>query len=288
MSLYIQLMSDTLDYIEEHIREPLSLESLSRQFAISTYHFNRLFSIMIGTSPKQYILGRKLSLAAQKLSPTSSSVIDTAFEFGFEYPEVFSRAFKKYFGVSPNAYRNQPRHLPFCEKAKIISRELVNTQGTLIVKGRCVHHESQILAGLSIEVNLVQDNYKTQLRQAGNHFLETSQLLPHLDQDRFFSLVNCHGKDDGTYTVFFGKQTTTTVQPSQLVQRLFPGGWYASFQYYGDLIEMRETFVNDLYRWIIIKEIALDSDRIGMISIFKTDPRYSQQVELLVPIISPG
>jgi AraC family transcriptional regulator len=116
MNLYVSVISDTIEYIESSMSHKLTLADLSARVRISDFHFNRIFKTVTGMTLKQYILGRKLAKAAEQLKSTRRSVIDIALGLGFEYPEVFSRAFKNQLGVSPAAFRSllplllRPKH----------------------------------------------------------------------------------------------------------------------------------------------------------------------------------
>lgn len=63
MNLYIEIINQTIDYIEENITNKLTLLEISKQFNISEYHFNRMFKTVVGKTLKQYILERKLANA---------------------------------------------------------------------------------------------------------------------------------------------------------------------------------------------------------------------------------
>ena len=67
----------------------------------------RVFHASYGISPKQYLLKLKMDKAAQMLVSTEMPVALIAEALGFEDQHVFSRAFKKYWGVSPMLYRKE-------------------------------------------------------------------------------------------------------------------------------------------------------------------------------------
>lgn len=288
MNMYVSLINNTINFIEENIYEKMSLEDISRQFCVSEFHFNRMFRTVAGRTLKQYILGRKLTRALERLSTTDETVIDIAYDFGFEYPEVFSRAFKKQFGVSPNIYRKDKPRLEPVNIASVVERDIVSYQGSMTLKGSSILLEDIYLKGIQIEVDLNKTGFEQVLQSSGDDFLMESQRCNWLNKERFFTVVNCHGDDDnGEYTVFYGMETEVPIQAESLKTRLIPGGWYEKFIYIGDMYDIRETFIDDLYRWVMVKEIELNYNGIGMINIFQKDYQDTHEVQILVPIKIP-
>lgn len=96
----------SIDFIEEHITEPLDIAAIAGQMHISPFYYQKIFTIMCGFSVGEYIRGRRLSLAGSELSKTDKKVIDIALKYGYETPEGFTRAFVKFHGVSPSAAKN--------------------------------------------------------------------------------------------------------------------------------------------------------------------------------------
>jgi len=105
MSDYYNKLQRALDYIEEHIKEDISLEELSSLCFYSTHHFHRMFQSIIGIPVTDYIRKRKLSVAAREIIETDKNIVDIALDYGFNSHETFTRAFKRIFDITPNAYR---------------------------------------------------------------------------------------------------------------------------------------------------------------------------------------
>jgi len=105
-----------LSYIQENLAEELSLEKLSGVAFFSPFHFQKIFSIYVGESPKQYIMRLRLERIAHylKLFP-DLSINEAAFQCGFASSSTFIRAFKKYFSITPEVFRS----LSFDEISKI-------------------------------------------------------------------------------------------------------------------------------------------------------------------------
>ncbi|MDF9409617.1 helix-turn-helix transcriptional regulator [Pelotomaculum isophthalicicum JI] len=266
----------------------MTLASISERFCLSGYRFNRLFRVVVGKSLKQYILGRKLTRALDRLTMTGDSIIDIAYDFGFKYPEVFSRAFKKQFGVSPATYRVEKNKVDVVEKAVIIDRNIANYQGILALKGTSVYIEELYLEGLYVDVDINAEDFEMLMKSTGESFLSKSQNIEHLGHDKLYSVVNCHGDDSGIYTVFFGKKAIRDTGKNRFDVRRVPGGWYAYFVYHGDMFDIRSIFVDDLFRWLKVREMELCSNGVGMLSIYGKDYLQSQDVRILVPINRPN
>ena len=67
-----------IDYVEEHILEDLDLESIAAQSFSSSYHFQRVFSIVCDMTIGEYVRSRRLSLAGADLARGDVKVIDVA------------------------------------------------------------------------------------------------------------------------------------------------------------------------------------------------------------------
>jgi AraC family transcriptional regulator len=87
-------------FIRNCSRHP-SLRELARRVGRSPYHLQREFQRMVGESPKQYTLRLRLEHAAARLMIGEASVLKVAMASGFTHHEVFTRAFRRRFGVTP-------------------------------------------------------------------------------------------------------------------------------------------------------------------------------------------
>lgn len=94
-----------IDYIEEHITEELDYGEIARRSFSSSYHFQRVFSILCGYTLGEYIRNRRLTLAGMELASDKMKVIDAAVKYGYDSPDSFTRAFVKFHGISPSAAR---------------------------------------------------------------------------------------------------------------------------------------------------------------------------------------
>lgn len=93
--------NQVMDYIEEHLTDDLSLEEISKYSGASDYHFRKMFYHLSGLSLSEYIKNRKLSEANKDLL-NGETVTDTAFKYGYQSLDGFTRAFKKWSGFLPS------------------------------------------------------------------------------------------------------------------------------------------------------------------------------------------
>jgi AraC family transcriptional regulator len=96
-----------VDWIEQQLDQPLTLERIAARAGLSPYHFSRLFTARMGRSVMAHVRGRRLVRGARRLCMEPGlKLVDLAFDCGFDSQEAFTRAFKRVFGVSPGRFRN--------------------------------------------------------------------------------------------------------------------------------------------------------------------------------------
>lgn len=89
-----------LSYINEHLSEDLSVDTLARQVYTSKYHFMRRFKELTGCSVHRYITQKRL-LAAAGLLRKGVSAQNACARCGFQDYSAFQRAFRAQFGMTP-------------------------------------------------------------------------------------------------------------------------------------------------------------------------------------------
>lgn len=99
--MYNQKMIDLICYINEHLKEELSIDSLSERFYISKYHMMRQFKEETGYTIHNYITEKRVQ-AANRLIQAGVSATKACFECGFQDYSTFSRAFKSRMARRPS------------------------------------------------------------------------------------------------------------------------------------------------------------------------------------------
>lgn len=97
---------NAVEFIQEHYREQITVESLTRQFNISKYYFIRLFKQHMGTSPYDYLINYRINRAKMLLNSTSMTIAEIASYVGFLDVCNFIKHFKRQTGIKPTEYRS--------------------------------------------------------------------------------------------------------------------------------------------------------------------------------------
>ena len=75
---WITGIQKAIDYVEAHITEPIDYEEAAKRAYSSSFHFQRVFSILCGFTLGEYIRWRRLSLAGSELLQSNEKIIDLA------------------------------------------------------------------------------------------------------------------------------------------------------------------------------------------------------------------
>jgi AraC family transcriptional regulator len=98
-------IATALHFIEERFREPLRLEEVATFVGFGPYHFLRTFKRVVGLTPHQFLIRRRLQEAALLLRTTRLSVMEIALDAGFGDLSHFNHTFRATFATTPTKYR---------------------------------------------------------------------------------------------------------------------------------------------------------------------------------------
>jgi len=97
----------SIEYMQNHLDVPLTLESIASSVNLSVSHYSSIFRKRTGYSPVVYFNHLKIQHACQYLQFTSLRINEIASKIGIDDPYYFSRLFTKIMGISPFEYRNK-------------------------------------------------------------------------------------------------------------------------------------------------------------------------------------
>lgn len=111
-----------LAFIEQNVEEELDGARLSRIAGLSRFHFHREFSKAFGFGVRAYVEHLRLRRAAFRLAfRPEQRILDIALASGFGSHEAFGRAFKRFTGQAPSAFRRKPRWEAWTERTRAVN-----------------------------------------------------------------------------------------------------------------------------------------------------------------------
>lgn len=100
---YDQKVNDILEYINQNITMPITIEHLASHFYLSKSFICRIFKLSTGTTINKYLTARRISIAKSLLSD-GISVLEVSEQSGFQDYSTFFKCFTKIVGISPKKY----------------------------------------------------------------------------------------------------------------------------------------------------------------------------------------
>ena len=139
----VQRMTGAIEFIEAHLKYPIQVRDMADATAYSIFHFCRLFNATVHHTPYDYLMRRRLTEAAKELSTSSKKIIEIALDYQFNSPEVFTRAFSRYFNHSPRQWKKHPQtgkymprltqdHLVYRSTMKGIDPKIINSKSITV------------------------------------------------------------------------------------------------------------------------------------------------------------
>lgn len=98
-------LARVLDFMSANLAEPLGLDRLASEAAISKFHFSRMFTERVGTTPHEYLVRLRIETARRLLLTSDLSIGEVASASGYRNVSHFGVAFGKRVGMSPTRYR---------------------------------------------------------------------------------------------------------------------------------------------------------------------------------------
>ena len=158
---WITGMQKAIDYIEAHLTEEIDYERVAAESFSSSYHFQRVFSILCGYTLGEYIRLRRLTLAGAELAGGGVRVIDIAMKYGYDSPDSFAKAFQRFHGITPSEARTDGRMLRSFSRLSI----KISLEGGNTMNYRIEEKDEMILTGYKRRFNGIPGEREDQERE---------------------------------------------------------------------------------------------------------------------------
>lgn len=99
-----ELVSQTIQFMEEHYSEQISLQKVAYELGVTPQHLSKLFKKETGKNYIDWLTDLRLEKAKEYLVAGKVSIREVGYLVGIQDPNYFSRLFKKNVGVSPSEY----------------------------------------------------------------------------------------------------------------------------------------------------------------------------------------
>lgn len=124
---YMERMLRIITYIDEHYKDPISLQSLAEREFLSVPYLSKFFSENIGLNFQSYLTSIRLKNAVEDLlNYDEIPIADLALNHGFPNAKSFYTAFKNRYHITPHEYRKQYRPDMVQKKNEDISSHYLN------------------------------------------------------------------------------------------------------------------------------------------------------------------
>jgi len=125
---YIGRINRVIDFIDNNLNKELPLEFVSRISYYSPFHFHRIFSSIVGETINEYINRKRIEkIASILMDGGNQPITELAYKYGFKSGSTFSRAFNKYYGMSPTRFREKggDKYSKICKVDSKNGKELI-------------------------------------------------------------------------------------------------------------------------------------------------------------------
>lgn len=102
---WMNSIAGAIEYIENHITDDITADDVAKHVYVSSFYFQKGFSMLCGFTVMEYIRNRRLALAGGELATTDAKVIDVALKYGYDSPDSFAKAFTRFHGITPSMVR---------------------------------------------------------------------------------------------------------------------------------------------------------------------------------------
>jgi len=110
---WLSSIKKTINYIEDNLTNKIDIDTIAKEVHLSSFFLQKGFKVMTGYSIGEYIRNRRLYEAGIRIKNSNDKIIDIAFDYGYNTPESFTKAFTRFHGFTPTEAKNQKALVTF-------------------------------------------------------------------------------------------------------------------------------------------------------------------------------
>lgn len=262
---YLRNLEKAIAFIETHLKDSIGVVDVARAAGYSYFHFNRIFSAVVGESVGSYVRQRRLTDAARELLTTNKKVIDIAIAYCFESSEAFSRAFKAVYGVSPAGYRKNHLDIILGTRKPLDAESMRHLASNVTIKP--INKEFDEIKVTGLRGTGTINDAGVAIRALWGRFLELMPELPHAAPcRRAFGITELNEADiysltgDTDFSAMVGAEVSSfSGIPAQFVTKSIPAGKFAVFTHHGVVDNLMTTYRYIWGTWFFNTRETVDS-----------------------------
>jgi len=169
---YARRINRALHFIDQNLDKEVSLDKIAEVAYFSPFHFHRIFTAVMKETPNAYVIRKRIEkTAAVLMRKNNVAITELSHQYGFSGNSSFTRAFKKFYGVSPSKFRQlHPNKL-----SKISKVESKNGQVMVAFEKYICHsdnHKNLTTMNANIEIREVPSRHFAYVTQVGMNGIE--------------------------------------------------------------------------------------------------------------------
>jgi two-component system response regulator YesN len=95
------------ELVMNDIGQETSVKTIADKVFLHPVYLSKIYKMETGESLGDYIIRIRMEKAQYLLRSTNKKIYEITTELGYQNPQYFSKMFRKYYGMTPNEYRDQ-------------------------------------------------------------------------------------------------------------------------------------------------------------------------------------
>ncbi len=279
---YAKRIQRVITYIAQNLESHLELNRLAEIAHLSPYHFHRIYVALMGETVKSTVRRLRLHRAAADLLSSDELLPVIAKKTGYNSPQAFSRAFKEFYHIAPNIYRERGG---ITDPIQFSSSELTQTQRNYDVE--IMHSEARkviCFRHVGSYMN-IENGFGYFVARLVKHNLIKRNELPQFYTIFYDDPYNTAEQDLQSDLCMITPSNFNPVEDNELHIKHTPTGRCAVLKYVGPYSEVGYAYDWLFGEWLSVNEEEPDDQPHFMES--KNDPRSVPPSELETWIYLP-
>ncbi|WP_139992088.1 response regulator [Paenibacillus paridis] len=101
------IVKQVQEIVANNLSQDTTVKTIADRVFLHPVYLSKVFKAETGESLSEWIIGMKMERALYLLKNTNKKIYEITSELGYQNPQYFSKTFKKYYGMTPQEFREQ-------------------------------------------------------------------------------------------------------------------------------------------------------------------------------------